>query len=191
MDEDKRLREHLARLAGEVHPDTDERLARTLAAARRRTSVRSLRTLALDAAAVIVLLVFTLIIVTRGLPSNEPAASPPALTGSWTRTVDTVDPVVVNAGMPGKWVIGFPENQSLNVQAPPGFQQPRTGYSFQVTGDVMRTDLFGESVCSDIPAGSYRFEISGSQLSFTLVDDQCALRVTFFTGGAWSTATSQ
>jgi hypothetical protein len=192
MSTDPDLRSRLHRLAGEVDPDVERRFTQTIRSADRRTRIRRAGTITFEMTAVLVLvgiLVFRSDIVPFG---GEPTASAPTtLSGSWTTTLDSSETSVVSNGLNGVWVIGFPASGVLDVTPPETYIGPSSGYSFQVTGDSLRTNLLGADVCSSIPPGTYRYQQGAGVLTLIAVDDACTGRVALLTSSPWTPANGE
>jgi hypothetical protein len=183
MSSDPDLRARLQRLARDVDPDVEERLERTRVAARRGDRRSQLGLLLQTAAVAAVVLV--VVVQIAGRPSGPASNEPPQLHGSWTATIASTDPSATGAGLVGPWTLGFPTTGVLDVDPQAGFSAPHTGYSFRQTGDAFRTDLLGESVCSGIPPGTYRLQLTGDELRFVLIDDVCRARALLLTSTPW------
>jgi hypothetical protein len=87
--------------------------------------------------------------------------------------------------MDGEWTITFRADGLLEVSSPEAFQESRSGYSFEVSGDQFRTDLFRTDVCNDKLPGRYRWQRSGDRLTFDVLDETCPARAALFTSGPY------
>ena len=196
---DRRLRDGLDRLAGEIEPDVEGRLKATLGHAGRRNLVqRSLPILAATTALVLVAIVGPAMVdLWRGEAgppigaSQAPSPSPSALAGAFTASVESDDLVVQESNLGGSWTVEFDASGILVVTSPASYAGTRTGYSYQVTGDELRTDLFGEDVCSTLLPGRYRWERTGDIVTFSTIDEPCAGRAAFFAGQPWRATTAE
>jgi len=192
---ERRLRDGMQREAANLAPDLPARLEATLRDGRRRGRRQQFRT-ALAFATVIlgvVLLGPPVIDALRRAPvgaSPSPTAAT-TLTGSYATTLASTDAAVTANRMQGDWTIGFGSSGILTVTTPSSFTGTRSGYSFQVTGDQFRTDLFGADVCSTLLPGTYQWNLVSGQLTFTLVDDTCPGRVALLTSASWSAIAPQ
>ena len=77
----------------------------------------------------------------------------------------------------GRWVIELDTDGSMQVTAPDTYTGVVSGPLFQATPEWFRTSLFEQDLCSGQPLGTYRWELTGSTLRFTEVDDPCDGRV--------------
>jgi hypothetical protein len=90
--------------------------------------------------------------------------------------------------MVGDWTITFRPDGVLEVSSPALFEESRSGYSFEVSGNQFRTDLFRTDVCNDMLPGRYRWQRSGNRLTFEVVDDPCSAGAALFSSGPWHTS---
>jgi hypothetical protein len=194
MPRDRRLRERLDRLTSEIDPDVDRNLDRTFGRARRTIAVRRAGAVIAIAASVVIAIVVLppAIDALRDAERDRPAASPslnknPAVIGgTYYRTLIPNDqPAVRQNGLAGLWTIGLGTDGIMTVSAPSSFTGVLSGSLFQIRGDQFRTNLFVQDVCSNLPMASYRWTSSGSQLTFTPLDDSCEGRVAVLTSAPW------
>lgn len=193
---EQRLRDGVQRAAADLKPDLGGRLDATLRDGRRRGRRQQLRAgLAFATVMLAVVLIGPpLIDGLRRAPQVGASPSPTAaasLSGTYGTSLVSTDVAVISNRMPGDWTIQFGSAGILTVTAPAGFTGTRSGYSFQVSGEQFRTDLFGTDVCSTLLPGTYRWSLSSDRLSFTVVDDSCSGRVALLTAGVWSAITPQ
>lgn len=191
---ERRLRDGLQREAADLAPDVTERLGATLRDGRRRGRRQQLRTALVFATVILVAVLVSpaLIDALRRAPQVGVSPSPiPAatLSGSYATTLVSADAAVTANRMQGDWTIEFGSTGILTVTTPPSFTGTRSGYSFQVTLQEVRTDLFGADVCSTLLPGTYRWSIRSGRLTFTAVDDSCTGRVALLTSAAWNAIT--
>jgi hypothetical protein len=123
-------------------------------------------------------------------PAQQPTPSAPvpvdaAITGTYTTTLGSEDPAVRRNRMVGEWTITFSSDGVLQVSSPGSFQESRSGYSFEVSGDQFRTDLFRTDVCNDKLPGRYRWQMSGDHLTFEVLDEPCSARAALFSSGPY------
>jgi hypothetical protein len=111
---------------------------------------------------------------------SEPVAGDATLTGTYSTTLEDESPVVRENRMNGEWTITFRADDVLEVSAPESFQESRSGYSFEVSGDQFRTDLFRTDMCNDMLPGRYRWQRSGDRLTFDVLDEPCPARAALF-----------
>ena len=196
MSIDRRLREGFERSSPAIVPNDQAALERVTGRARRHVIVRRATTTVMVAFVVAgVVLVGPRVL--DGLqdggrlePVREPMPSEPvpgdaALTGTYSTALGDEDPVVRRNQMDGEWTITFRADGLLEVSSPESFQESRSGYSFEVSGDQFRTDLFRTDVCNDKLPGRYRWQRSGDRLTFDVLDETCPARAALFTPGPY------
>ena len=125
--------------------------------------------------------------VQRPTPSL-PAPGDAAIAGTYIRTLGNDDAAVRTNQMVGEWTITFRSDGVLEVSSPASFQESRSGYSFEVSGNQFRTDLFRTDVCNDKLPGRYRWQRIGNRLTVEVVDDPCPARAALFSSGPWRTS---
>lgn len=189
---DPHLSSRLKRLGDDLEPDVEGRFEDVVRTAHRRTQARRAGTAILETAAVIAVVAVLLV---RGGPSPNGGQPSPSnqvpLAGAWTTTLASSDVSVVTNRLNGTWVIAFPASGVLEVTPPVSYLGPSSGYSFQVSGDTIRTDLLGADVCSSLAPGTYRYLAGAGAVTFRLVDDACAARVALLTTSPWQPASRQ
>jgi len=193
---DRRVRDELDALASSIQPDVEANLQASL----RRVSSRSRRrgaAMVLAFAAVVV----TVVVIGPGMfqafrsnPIQPGGVASPAierLSGRYTATVASDDAEILRQAMNGEWTIEFGDDGILGVSAPADFTGTRTGYSFEITGDQLRTDLFSADVCSGLIPGVYGWELADGVLTLTVLEDACAGRTALLTAEWRSTTGSE
>jgi hypothetical protein len=196
---DRRLREGFERSAPAIGPKDHAALERVTLRARRHIIVRRVTSTVIVAfviggGALAGPEVLDALRDARQLePVQEPTPSPPvpgdaALGGTYIRTLGNEDAAVRGNQMVGEWTITFRSDGVLDVSSPESFQESRSGYSFEVSGNQFRTDLFRTDVCNDMLPGRYRWQRSGNRLTFEVVDDPCSARAALFSSGPWHTS---
>jgi hypothetical protein len=195
MSLDRRLRDNLDRIAAQIEPDVEARLQASVHAARQR-SRRRRATAVLAFAAVVLGIVFigpaawdTLRNSGLGVGSDGSPAPEEDLSGRYSTIIASDDAELLEHQMNGDWTIEFRNDGILGVAAPSQFVGTRTGYSFELTADQLRTDLFSADVCSGLVPGTYRWELVGDVVTFTVVEDPCTGRAALLTMEAWRAAT--
>ena len=187
MSIDPELRSRLNRLASEVDPDVEGRFTQTIRSADRRTRIRRAGTMLFETTAVLALVGILVFRSDIGRFGGDPSPShSTGLSGSWTMNLESSEASVVSNGLNGVWVIGFPASGVLDVTPPETYIGASSGYSFQVTGDSLRTNLLGADVCSSIPPGTYRYQQGAGVLTLIAVDDPCTGRVALLTSSPWA-----
>jgi hypothetical protein len=126
----------------------------------------------------------------RPEPLRQPTPSVPvvggsAIEGTFTTELGDEDQAVRSNRMAGGWTVTFRADGVLEVSPPGSFEQSHAGYSFEVSGEVFRTDLFRTDVCNDELPGRYRWHRNGERLTFEVVDETCPARGALFTGAPW------
>jgi hypothetical protein len=193
---DRRLREGFERSAPAIGPKDRAALERVTVRARRHVMVRRVTSTVLVAlvvggAAFGGPRVMDALREERRLaPVQEPTPSIPApgdaaIAGTFIRTLGNDDAAVRTNQMVGNWTVTFRPDGILEVSSPESFDESRSGYSFEVSGNQFRTDLFRTDVCNDMLPGQYRWQRSGNRLTFEVVDDSCSARATLFSSGPW------
>ena len=182
MTSERRLRWRLRRLAADVDPDVEERMQRSVAAAGLGRRPRNVAALVLQTAAVAAFAIVVLVQI-ASRPTGPAANGSAVLGGAWTTSIASADP---GTGITGTWTIQFPSTGVLEVTPPSGFTSPYSGYSFRQTGDELRTDLLGESLCSGLAPGTYRLDRTTDSLRFVVVNDACPARIELLTSTTWA-----
>ena len=199
MSIDRRLREGFDRSAPAIGPKDRAALERVTVRARRHVMVRRVTstvmvTLVVGAGAFGGPRVLDALREGRQLaPVDQPTPSvtvpgDASIAGTYTRALGNEDPAIRSNQMVGEWTITFRSDGVLEVSSPASFEESRSGYSFEVSGSQFRTDLFRTDVCNDMLPGRYRWQRSGNQLTFDVVDDPCPARAALFTSGPWHTS---
>ncbi|MBA2634711.1 MAG: hypothetical protein H0U86_17235 [Chloroflexi bacterium] len=194
MSLDRRLRDELDVLASAVEPDVEANLQASLHRARSRSRRRGAAMVLAFAAVVVAVVVIgpAMLRVLQSGPSQLGSeASPTAierLSDRYTATVESDDPEIQRYAMSGEWTIEFRDDGLLGVTAPAQFSGTRTGYTFEVTADQLRTDLLSTDVCSGLLPGTYRWELVAETLTLTALDDACAGRAALLGGASWRSA---
>jgi hypothetical protein len=193
---DRRLRAGFERSAPAIAPNGHTAFERVRVRARRTIVIRRVTSISI-AALVVGVAVFagpTLLYGFREPDGRQllqqptpsvPAVGGSAIAGSFTTTLGDEDPAVQSNQMAGEWTVTFRSDGVLEVSPPDSFQQSHAGYSFEVSGDVFRTDLFRTDVCNDQLPGRYRWQRNGERLTFEAVDETCPAREALFTGDLW------
>ena len=196
MSIEDRLRNGLARNAASFEPDTETTLERVVSRTRRRSHRRRL-VVGFAAAAAAAAAVVGLVLVQRPRDEIRSAAEPaqategtgpvvPALTGRFEATVDDDAAGGLPFNIAGRWVIELDTDGSMQVTAPDTYTGVVSAALFQATPEWFRTSLFEQDLCSGQPSGTYRWELTGSTLQFTEMDDLCDGRVAVLAGQQWS-----
>jgi hypothetical protein len=190
MSIDRRLRESLRASADALTPDplvalyTVERQAQRQ---RRRILVVQLAAAAAAIALVIVAVPWS-VTQLRGPASVAPPAPASVLAGEYVVDIGESTPTR-NEGMVGRWIVRLAADGAVVLVPPDSFPGSRTGTSYQVDGDQLRTNAFVNDVCDSAsaaaPVGTYRWIRTASTLRFTVVSDSCEARRLFFANHVW------
>jgi hypothetical protein len=87
------------------------------------------------------------------------------------------------------WTMRLEPNGTVLLSPPATFLPGASGLSgvaFSLTGDRFRTNLFYNDYCNSI--GNYVWSRAAGGLTFTSVDDTCAIRRTLLATTAWRPA---
>lgn len=191
MSVDRRLRSGLARMAAEVDAAPSPALGLVRARARRRNRMgRGVGVLAV-AFATALLVVAAPRAVDLVTKNRQPTVRPSSpLVGTFV--VDLAGtPANRRAGVVGRWVVSFRPDGSVDLNPPTTYRLSRTGQSYRVDGDRLRTDVLVDTVgCQAEGAfvGTYRWTLDDTTLRFALVSDACPARIALFTGQDWETS---
>jgi hypothetical protein len=197
---DRRLRSGFERSAPAIESNDHEALERVRVRARRAAVTRRVTTIMTVSLAAVVAVVGGRALL-DGLrePVREPVSQPtPAvptgggssIIGTFTTTLKVGDPAVDANLMTGEWIVTFRSTGILEIAPPPSFDESHSGYSFEVSGDVFRTDLFRTGICNDDLPGRYRWQRSGQRVTFEAVDETCPAREALFTVAPWELMSS-
>jgi hypothetical protein len=191
MSVDQRLRNGLARIAADVTAEPTSALRTVQRRARRQVRiVRAARVLAVAAALALgVLVAPPALDQVRRL--TEPAVRPVGeLEGTYV--VDLADTAANRgAGVVGRWVVTLRSDGVVETTPPVTYPRARTGSTYRIEGDELRTDALVDSVgCQAAGAfvGRYRWARDDATLRFSLVSDACPARVALFSGQDWEVA---
>jgi hypothetical protein len=190
MSIDRRLREGLRASADALTPDP----VVALHTVERKTQRKRRRILAVQlaaAAAAIALVIITVpwsVTQLRGPASVAPPAPASPLAGEYV--VDIGESTLTRTeGMVGRWIVRLVADGAVVFVPPDSFQGSRTGTSYQVDGDQLRTNAFVNDFCDSasagVPVGTYRWVRTASTLRFTVVSDSCEARRLFFAAQVW------
>jgi hypothetical protein len=190
MSIDRRLREGFRQAADALTPDSLAALHAVERRARRhqrRAVVNQLAAAALAMALVLVGLPWAV-----GQWQRPDTAAPPApapdLAGEYV--VDIGESGLARSeGMVGRWIIRLTSDGAIVFVPPDSFQGSRTGMSYQVDGDQIRTNAFVNDLCgaasSADPVGTYRWSRTASMLRFAVATDSCEARRLLFADQPW------
>lgn len=199
---DPRLKTSLHRDAESIDPNVEWRLEQIEQRRRRAQPGGTMAGLAvLVAVGVVAVIVLAVFAGPAGLrtgaspspsPSTVPTASAPiytAIAGTYVATLTAAQPNVASNSLIGDWTITLGADGVLGLAPPPGFtaEGPApSGNAFSIAGSSFRTNLFSNDFCNSV--GTYRWTRSGAQLTFTVVADQCTVRITLLATSAWHLA---
>lgn len=200
---ERRIRDELRQAAERIEPNVERNLGVVETRSRRgRGSPVSL----LLAAAIVLAVAVTIRL--NGAPGpigasagpSEPSPSPsaiasrtpasyPEIAGTYVVTLDASVATVARDGLAGEWTLRLQPDGVALLSAPAGFQPGAgslTGITFSLSGDRFRTDLFYNDFCSSI--GTYAWSHAQGPLTFTPVDETCAVRRTLLSAMPWEAA---
>ncbi|MFK5636118.1 hypothetical protein [Ornithinimicrobium sp. LYQ103] len=191
MSVDDRLSRGLSRNAHTLNPQVELSLeaawARHRRARRARWAAAATGVLA-AACAVLVLALTGGWWVPAPRSSVAPAKTPIEIVDLQGRYSGEVAPLPSAPGAEGPWVLDFRSNGVLEVTAPPTYPGVVSGVLYSLDQGTLRTDLFGQDLCSGQPLGAYTVSRTADKLGLTVGDDPCAPRVSVLEGTTWTTA---
>ena len=172
----------LRRAVGEPQHDVTDVLARGAQTRRARTR----RALVISGVAGLGVASVVAALVLRSQPTTpQPVHRAPAIEGTYRAQVHAAGR---QAALDGRWQLTFTGDGTVEVVAPRTYTGTFTGVSYRVAGDVMRTDLLVQDLCSGDSIGSYRWQRAGSSLRLRPVTENCAARSRLLSGQEWIVA---
>jgi hypothetical protein len=167
-------------------PDTLERVY----AGRHRREIRRRVTAGLTAGAVsIAVLVWLGASLSGGDSNGGPAVSSPVqIAGTYRTTLEDADTRVAELGVAGTYTLTLTRNGVIQLETPRRFErayESASGDAFRVTGNVVTIGSFTTFSCPGT-VGTYRIELTSTELRLTPVDEPCALRETIFGSSPWT-----
>jgi hypothetical protein len=187
MSIDQRLRAGLHRSADAIRPHVSDAFHAVEQRTRRQRRIAAIARLA-TAAAVAVVAAIVGTIAVHGLPRAGtgvlPAGQP---VGTYVVDVPTSD-LAQRQGMAGRWVVALRPDGVLHITPPEEFTGNPYGASYQINGDLLRTNAFISSPGCQLSGdqmGIYRWIRIATELTFTVVADTCDARRLLFAGQAW------
>lgn len=153
-------------------------------------------------AAVVALVIGTagivgMVVALRGVgDQTRPAATPsiaPArelylqIAGTYTATLSNEDPRVREHGLVGTYTMRLLPDGVMLLSLPEGFggEGPSpSGISFRLSGNQFTTNAFVNFTCPG-SVGVYRWQLDGNRLTFTPLQEDCAVRRVLFTSQPW------
>lgn len=120
----------------------------------------------------------------------RPAAmpSPVPIAGTYRTTLPGTDPQVAELGVAGTYTLTLTPNGVIQLETPSGFgeaYESASGDAYRVTGNIVTIGSFTTFSCPGT-VGTYRIELTASELRFTPIDEPCALRETIFGSRPWN-----
>jgi hypothetical protein len=198
---DRRLRSELERDAERIVPDVERNLGAVEARMRRRSSLGA-PTLLLATAVIVAALVvrYGLALPPSGGPgeSSSPASPSPsavaspsydAVAGTYVVTLDAANAAVAQNHLGGAWTMRLAADGEIFLSPPATFgsgTSSLSGLAFTLAGDRFRNNIFYNDYCTSI--GTYTWSLQAGRLSFTPVDDNCAIRSTLLSTIPWQTS---
>jgi hypothetical protein len=184
MSLDRRLRDGLERSAAAAGEEQVEPILETVVAtARRRVRIRRLAIGAgvVAFAAVIVAFGPSVLDAVRSSNRSQPANQPKLIdqvTGTYLVNIPVGDP-----DLAGTWTVRLLRSGTMVLDPPPGMTAP-SAVSFFVNDTSFRTNVFGD-LCPAGNSPTYEWRRGMATLTFTVIEDNCSLRRTFFTSVPW------
>ena len=122
----------------------------------------------------------------NGTPAGPP--SPVAIVGTYRVTLSRSNSEVATLGLAGAYTLRLRQNGVIQLATPPGFEdvhESASGDAYRVTGNVVTIGSFTTFSCPGT-VGTYRIELTATQLRLTPIDEPCLLRETIFGSQSWS-----
>jgi hypothetical protein len=195
MSIDTRLRQGLERSASGATTDLVDDLPDALARGRRRKLVL----VAVRATTVAAVLAIVTVVGPRlvsSIRNEQPAVPAPtpsigttdfsAIAGTYTVELSNTDATVAANRMAGTWRIELGPDGAISLSIPAGFTregQAPAGNAFTLAASQFRTNLFYNDFCHSI--GVYRWQLRGTRLTFTPMNEDCAVRRAVFESQQW------
>ncbi len=135
--------------------------------------------------AVAVWLVGTLTGDTPKTPAEPPGPVP--IAGTYRLTLPGSDPDVADLDIAGTYTLRLSPNGVIQLAAPPGFEdtyESGSGDAYRVTGNVVSIGSFTSFSCPGT-VGTYRIQLTATELRLTPIDESCPLRETIFGSRPW------
>ena len=195
MSLDRRLRDALEREAAKIDPDVGRSMIAVEARARGRTTA-GLGPLLMAAAAVVLLAVGL-----QALRSTSPDTGPGAsvsptvllspsprtadIAGMYRATLEASDGSAELADVAGEWTMELMADGVLVMTPPATFREGSTaqsGVAYSIDEGRFRSNLF-QQLCNSV--GEYGWVLGAGTLTFTPIEDDCALRRTVLASTSW------
>ena len=189
---DARVRETFERSSAIVDPDVrrDLQVVRRKA---RRSILRQRITFVLVAAAVFVGAVFLgprvldVIRSQRQQPADQPSIAPQQIVGFYGVELTASDGSEIGSfDLAGRWTMLIQGDGLVRLSPPIGVAESSSlPTSYTIAGSRFITTLFRADLCAGSGPGTYRWQRSGSALTFTVEHDDCSIRVSILTTRPW------
>jgi hypothetical protein len=137
------------------------------------------------------------VIALRGLgdqtrPATTPSIGPtpqryPQIAGTYTLTLSKDDPRVQELGLAGRYTMRLLPDGVMLLSVPEGFggEGPSpSGISFRLSGNQFTTNAFVNFTCPG-SVGAYRWQLRGSRLTVTPLEEECEIRQVLFSLEPW------
>jgi hypothetical protein len=133
----------------------------------------------------------------RGLGTQTRPATPPPtgpgrevylqIAGTYTVTLSNEDPQVEQNGLAGTYTMRLLPDGVMLLSVPEGFGREGpspSGISFRLSGNQFTTNAFVNFTCPG-SIGVYRWQLEGSRLTFTPLQEDCGIRQVLFSSQPW------
>jgi hypothetical protein len=133
----------------------------------------------------------------RGLGTDTRPAAPPTsgpgrelyeeIAGTYVVTLSNEDARVQEHGLAGRYTMRLLPDGVMLLSVPAGFggEGPSpSGISFRLSGNQFTTNAFVNFTCPG-SVGAYRWQLEGSRLIFTPLQEDCEIRRILFSSQPW------
>lgn len=133
----------------------------------------------------------------RGLGTQTRPATPPTtgpgqelyvqIAGTYMVTLSNEDPQVKEHGLAGRYIMRLLPDGVMLLSVPEAFggEGPSpSGISFRLSGNQFTTNAFVNFTCPG-SVGAYRWQLEGSRLIFTPLQEDCEIRRILFSSQPW------
>lgn len=121
-------------------------------------------------------------------PSRPTAPATVSIAGTYRATLPATDPLVAELGVAGTYTLALTPNGVIQLETPPAFEEAHesaSGDAYRVRGNVVTIGSFTTFSCPGT-VGTYRIELSETELRLTPIDEACDLRAVLFGTRPWA-----